>query len=47
MTNADLGATLQFAESTVKGQVNRLLAKTSTGNRVQAARLAYRAGLER
>ncbi|MFI6056405.1 response regulator [Streptomyces violascens] len=47
LTNADIGATLHLTEGTVKGRVSRLLAKIGADNRVQAARLAYRAGLER
>ncbi|MGW2563582.1 response regulator [Streptomyces sp. NPDC001514] len=47
LSNADIGAALHISEGTVKGQVSRLLAKIGAGNRVQAARLAYRAGLER
>ncbi|MFJ6634815.1 response regulator [Streptomyces sp. NPDC091376] len=47
LSNADIGAALHISEGTVKGQVSRLLAKVGADNRVQAARLAYRAGLER
>ncbi|WP_351231068.1 response regulator transcription factor [Streptomyces sp. NPDC002133] len=47
LSNADIGAALHISEGTVKGQVSRLLAKIGADNRVQAARLAYRARLER
>ncbi|MGM9470251.1 response regulator [Streptomyces murinus] len=47
LSNADIGKALHITEGTVKGQVSRLLAKLDADNRVQAARLAYRAGLER
>ncbi|MFG2759050.1 response regulator [Streptomyces wuyuanensis] len=47
LSNADIGTALHISEGTVKGQVSRLLAKLEADNRVQAARLAYRAGLER
>ncbi|MEU2432382.1 MULTISPECIES: response regulator transcription factor [unclassified Streptomyces] len=47
LSNAGIGAALHISEGTVKGQVSRLLAKIGADNRVQAARLAYRAGLER
>ncbi|MGP3683334.1 response regulator [Streptomyces sp. IBSNAI002] len=46
LSNARIGETLYLTEGTVKGQVSRLLAKIGAENRVQAARLAYRAGLE-
>ncbi|PNE39875.1 response regulator [Streptomyces noursei] len=46
LSNADIGTTLHLAEGTVKGQVSRLFSKIGADNRVQAARLAYRAGLE-
>lgn len=45
MSNADIGATLFLAEATVKGYVSDLLAKIGAANRVQATRLAYRAGV--
>ncbi|WP_343066974.1 response regulator transcription factor [Streptomyces rectiverticillatus] len=47
LSNADIGKSLHITEGTVKGQVSRLLTKLGADNRVQAARLAYRAGLER
>ncbi|MFF4404815.1 response regulator [Streptomyces sp. NPDC001262] len=47
LSNADIGRLLHITEGTVKGQVSRLLMKLGADNRVQAARLAYRAGLER
>ncbi|MFB7997336.1 response regulator [Streptomyces sp. NPDC056002] len=47
MSNADIGKELHASEGTVKNQVSRLLTKIGADNRVQAARLAYRAGLER
>ncbi|MFI9649992.1 response regulator [Streptomyces sp. NPDC052040] len=47
LSNVDIGKALHITEGTVKGQVSRLLAKLGVDNRVQAARLAYRAGLER
>ncbi|MGY9066991.1 response regulator [Streptomyces sp. CAS3] len=46
LSNADIGKLLHITEGTVKGQVSRLLAKLGADNRVQAARLAYRSGLE-
>ncbi|WP_240653724.1 response regulator transcription factor [Streptomyces sp. AcE210] len=47
MSNANIGKELHASEGTVKNQVSRLLAKIGADNRVQAARLAYRAGMER
>ncbi|MFY1689487.1 response regulator [Plantactinospora sp. WMMB782] len=47
LTNSDIGRRLHLSEATVKSHVSRLLAKLQLGNRVQAAILAYRAGLLR
>ncbi|MGW4386775.1 response regulator [Streptomyces sp. NPDC004685] len=47
MSNANIGKELHASEGTVKNQVSRVLAKIGADNRVQAARLAYRAGMER
>ncbi|MFE6040577.1 response regulator [Streptomyces sp. NPDC056452] len=47
LPNAGIGAVLHVSEGTVKNQVSRLLTKIGAENRVQAARLAYRAGMER
>ncbi|MEV4415662.1 response regulator transcription factor [Catellatospora sp. NPDC049609] len=46
LSNADIGAELFMTEGTVKGYVSAILAKLEADNRVQAARLAYRAGLD-
>ncbi|MFB7756252.1 response regulator, partial [Streptomyces sp. NPDC056121] len=46
MSNADIGKELHASEGTVKNQVSRILSKIGADNRVQAARLAYRAGME-
>ncbi|MGE7391310.1 response regulator transcription factor [Streptomyces sp. NPDC004126] len=46
LSNASIGSELHTSESTVKGHVSRLMAKLGAENRVQVARLAYRAGLE-
>ncbi|MEU4269532.1 response regulator transcription factor [Streptomyces sp. NPDC026092] len=46
LSNAGIGEEIHASEGTVKNQVSRLLAKIGADNRVQAARLAYRAGLE-
>lgn len=46
LSNADIGAELFMTEGTVKGYVSAILAKLGADNRVQAARLAYRAGLD-
>ncbi|MEU8485960.1 response regulator transcription factor [Streptomyces sp. NPDC048641] len=45
LSNAAIGAALHVSEGTVKNQVSRLLTKVGADNRVQAARLAFRAGL--
>ncbi|WP_329213918.1 response regulator transcription factor [Streptomyces sp. NBC_00683] len=47
LPNAGIGEVLHISEGTVKNQVSRLLTKIGAENRVQAARLAYRAGMER
>ncbi|MGW6357575.1 response regulator transcription factor [Streptomyces sp. NPDC055092] len=47
MSNANIGKELHASEGTVKNQVSRLLAKIGADNRVQAARVAYRAGMGR
>ncbi|MBV1851713.1 response regulator [Catellatospora tritici] len=46
LSNADIGAELFMTEGTVKGYVSAILTKLEADNRVQAARLAYRAGLD-
>lgn len=45
MANADIAATLHMGEGTVKGHVSRMMTKIGAGNRVQAALMAYEAGL--
>ncbi|AZS72811.1 DNA-binding response regulator [Streptomyces lydicus] len=45
MSNAEIGGLLHMSESTVKTHMTRLLAKLECTNRVQAAILAYDAGL--
>ena len=45
MSNAEIGATLHLSEATVKGYVSSVLGKVGATNRVQAALVAYRAGL--
>ena len=45
-SNAEIAARLNFSEATVKGQLSRLMAKLSVGNRVQLARIGYHAGLD-
>ena len=44
MSNADIGAALFMTEGTVKGHVSAIFSKLGVTNRVQAARLAFRAG---
>jgi DNA-binding NarL/FixJ family response regulator len=44
-SNAEIGAQLHMSEGTVKGYVSRILTKLECTNRVQAAILAYEAGL--
>ena len=46
MSNADIGTALFMTEGTVKGHVSAIFSKLGVTNRVQAARLAFRAGLE-
>ncbi|GAA1371992.1 response regulator transcription factor [Catellatospora chokoriensis] len=46
LSNADIGAELFMTEGTVKGYVSAILTKLAAENRVQAARVAYRAGLD-
>ncbi|GAB3938742.1 response regulator transcription factor [Kribbella albertanoniae] len=45
LPNADIGKKLFMSEATVKAHVSRLLVKLSATNRVQAAIIAYEAGL--
>ncbi|MFF4409557.1 response regulator [Streptomyces sp. NPDC001262] len=45
MSNLRIGKVLGMAEGTTKGHVSRIMAKLDADNRVQAALLAYRAGL--
>ena len=44
-SNAEIGAQLHLVEGTVKGYVSTILAKLGVRNRVEAAVLAYRAGI--
>ncbi|MFF4404796.1 response regulator [Streptomyces sp. NPDC001404] len=46
-SNADIATALFLGEATVKGHVSRILDKLEVQNRVQAAIIAYRAGLAR
>ncbi|MFF5932583.1 response regulator [Streptomyces sp. NPDC012508] len=46
LTNHDIAAELGTTEGTVKGYVSAVLAKLGADSRVQAARVAYRAGLD-
>ncbi len=45
LSNAEIGAALYVAESTVKTHVNRIFAKTRSLDHIQAAAYAHRAGL--
>ena len=44
-SNAEIGTKLHLVEGTVKGYVSAILAKLGVRNRVEAAVLAYRAGI--
>ncbi|GIH07986.1 DNA-binding response regulator [Rhizocola hellebori] len=46
LSNADIGTALFMTEGTVKGHVSAIFSKLNVTNRVQAARLAFRAGLD-
>ncbi|MFJ3583009.1 response regulator [Streptomyces sp. NPDC090127] len=46
LTNSDIADELGTTEGTVKGYVSAVLAKLGAESRVQAARVAYRAGLD-
>lgn len=45
LPNAEIAAALHMGEGTVKGHVSRMMAKIGAANRVQAARMAFEAGL--
>lgn len=45
LTNTQIARRLHIVEGTVKAHVSSILAKTDTANRVQAALIAYEAGL--
>lgn len=45
LSNAEIGSSLHLSEATVKGYVSSVLGKVGAANRVQAALVAYRAGL--
>jgi DNA-binding NarL/FixJ family response regulator len=45
LSNAEIGRQLFLSEATVKAHVSSVLAKLGMSNRVQAAILAYEAGL--
>lgn len=45
LSNAEIGGTLHLSEATVKGYVSSVLGKVGASNRVQAALVAFRAGL--
>ncbi|MEU8609896.1 response regulator transcription factor [Actinoplanes sp. NPDC048791] len=47
LTNADIARRLHLSEATVKTHISRILTKLELTNRVQAAILAHRAGLNR
>ncbi|NRQ31788.1 response regulator transcription factor [Nonomuraea sp. NN258] len=47
MSNAEIAAALFLSETTVKGHISRILAKTQCTNRTQVGLLAYEAGLGR
>ncbi|MFE4919641.1 response regulator [Streptomyces sp. NPDC056661] len=46
LTNTDIASALGMTEGTVKGHVSSILAKLGADSRVQAARIAYRTGLD-
>jgi len=46
LTNGDIGGRLHLTEATVRMYVSRVLEKLGCANRVQAAGVAHRAGLE-